>query len=517
MLNEKDIRQIEEKGINRHKINQQIENFKHGFPPAQLTAAATPGNGILVFDSREIDELASYYDHHSLEHQLLKFVPASGAATRMFKHLFEFAEKYDGSAEAIEKLQNQKGNDSTWHFLQNIHKCAFTDDLQQVLIREGYDLDTLLQQKKYGVVLKYLLDDEGLGYANLPKGLLKFHQYIDDSRRALEEHLVEGAYYVADADDVVQLHFTVSPEHRDRFEQAVAQALSTYEQRFGVKYKITFSEQKPSTDTLAVDMDNHPFRDTDGKLVFRPGGHGALIENLKDLDGDIIFIKNIDNIVPDRLKEATHLYKKAIGGLLLKLKAQVDEYLRQLEKGEISKEQIDEMVAFAKKELMLQTSKEFDNLSYDAKRDKLFGILNRPIRIAGMVKNEGEPGGGPFWVRNDKGEVSLQIVESSQIDMNHPQQKEIVGQATHFNPVDLVCSVRDYRGHNFDLHHHIDASTGFISKKSKDGKEVKAQELPGLWNGAMADWITLFVEVPIETFNPVKTVNDLLRPQHLTA
>ncbi|MCK9270165.1 MAG: DUF4301 family protein [Bacteroidales bacterium] len=517
MLNEKDFRQIEEKGISRQQIDQQIENFKKGFPTAQLTAAATPGDGIRVFDEKDIKQLAGYYDLHSSEHRLLKFVPASGAATRMFKHLFEFAEKYSGSDEEIATLQNQKGTDSTWHFLQNIDKYAFADDLRAALHNAGHDLDALLQQKKYDVVVQYLLDDKGLGYANLPKGLLKFHQYPDASRRALEEHLVEGAHYVADAEGVVQLHFTVSPEHRERFEQAVAQASPEYEKRFGVKYQITFSEQKPSTDTIAVDMNNEPFRDADGSLVFRPGGHGALIENLNDLKGDIIFIKNIDNIVPDRLKEVTHLYKKAIGGLLLKLKAQVDEYLQQLEGGDVSKELFDEIIAFAKKDLMIQLSDDFDKLSSGEKRDKLFGLLNRPMRIAGMVKNEGEPGGGPFWVRNEKGEVSLQIVESSQMDMNNPQQKKLVSGATHFNPVDLVCSVRDYRGENFDLHHHIDASTGFISKKSKDGKDLKAQELPGLWNGAMADWITLFVEVPIDTFNPVKTVNDLLRPQHLNA
>ncbi len=515
MLNEKDIRQIEEKGINRQRIDQQIKNFRNGFPSARLTAAATPDNGIRVFDAHDVEQLASYWDQHSSERRLLKFVPASGAATRMFKHLFEFAESYSGSDEDIAKLQNQKGTDSTWHFLQNIHKYAFARDLEEALSKDGFDLDALLKQKKYDVVVQYLLDDKGLGYANLPKGLLKFHQYEEASRRALEEHLVEGAHYVADADGMVQLHFTVSPEHRERFEQAVTQTVPEYEKRYGVKYQVTFSEQKPSTDTIAVDMENQPFRDADGKLVFRPGGHGALIENLNDLNGDIIFIKNIDNIVPDRLKEATHLYKKAIGGLLLKLKAQADEYLRKLEKGDVSKEQINEIVAFAKNELMLQLPDDFYKLSGEEKCDKLFGLLNRPMRIAGMVKNEGEPGGGPFWLRNEKGDVSLQIVESSQMDTSDPQQKEFVGKATHFNPVDLVCSVRDYRGKNFDLHHYIDASTGFISKKSKDGKDLKAQELPGLWNGAMADWITLFVEVPIETFNPVKTVNDLLRPQHL--
>jgi hypothetical protein len=515
MLNENDLRQIEKKGISRQQIEQQIENFKKGFPFAQLMAAATPGNGIRVFAQKDIEKLADYYNQHSRKHRLLKFVPASGAATRMFKHLFEFAQAYDGSDEAIAKLQSQKGTDSVWYFLHNIHKYAFYNDLREVLRKNGYDPDALLQQKKYDVVVQHLLDDKGLGYANLPKGLLKFHQYQDASRRALEEHLVEGAHYVADANGVVQLHFTVSPEHRERFEKAVEQAVPEYEKRFGVKYQITFSEQKPYTDTIAVDTNNEPFRDADGNLVFRPGGHGALIENLNDLNGDIIFIKNIDNIVPDRLKETTHLYKKAIGGLLLKLKAQVDEYLRQLENEAIRKEQIDEITAFAKNELMLRFSEEFNNLSFDAKRDNLEKLLNRPMRIAGMVKNEGEPGGGPFWVKNDKGEISLQIVESSQMNMNNPQQKKLVSEATHFNPVDLVCSVRDYRGQHFDLHHHIDASTGFISKKSKDGRDLKAQELPGLWNGAMADWITLFVEVPVETFNPVKTVNDLLRPQHL--
>jgi hypothetical protein len=515
MLTNQDIEQIKQKGISEALIEKQIENFKKGFPFAKLTAPATKDNGVQVYDESEINALAAFYDREMSKYRLLKFVPASGAASRMFKHLFEFMESYRGTDEDLEKLNADRGFNSVWYFINHIHKFAFIDDLKTVLNKDGLDLDQLLDEKKYGLVIQYLLTDKGLGYASLPKGLIKFHKYDDNARTSLGEHLVEGAHYAMDANREVHIHFTVSPEHRKKFDELINAVSPFYEQKFDVKYRISFSEQKPSTDTLAVDMENNPFRQDDGSLLFRPGGHGALIENLNDLNGDIIFVKNIDNIVPDRLKEPTYLYKKVIGGLLIRLKQKSAAYLEQLSRRTVDGDQLAEIVEFARRELMLQLTYGFDDLEKEPKIQTLTDLMNRPIRVCGMVKNEGEPGGGPFWVENLQGEVSLQIVESSQIDMENPGQVQMVQNATHFNPVDLVCSVRDYNDNAFDLTQFVDPATGFISIKSKDGKNLKAQELPGLWNGAMADWITVFVETPIITFNPVKTINDLLREQHL--
>jgi hypothetical protein len=515
MLTQKDLEQIKQKGISEELIEKQIDNFKKGFPFAKLTAAATKGHGIQVFEENEINDLAAFYNREMPKYRLLKFVPASGAASRMFKHLFEFMQSYSGSASDIEKLYADQSFNSVWYFITHLRKFAFYDDLKAALAKDDLDIDQLLKDKAYEIIIEYLLTDKGLGYASLPKGLLKFHQYDDFARMSLGEHLVEGAHYAMDANRKVHVHFTVSPEHRAKFDEAIAEVVPAYEEKFNVKYNITFSEQKPATDTMAVDMDNEPFRENDGTILFRPGGHGALIENLNDLKGDIIFVKNIDNIVPDRLKEPTYLYKKVIGGLLIQLRQKSFDYLAKLEAGDVSEELLEEIITFAKNDLLLQLPDNFDGLDKDAKLSLLQKLMNRPIRICGMVKNEGEPGGGPFWVENSKGEVSLQIVESSQIDMKDPGQKEIVQNATHFNPVDLVCSVQDYKGRPFDLTEFVDPETGFISTKSKDGKNLKAQELPGLWNGAMANWITVFVETPIITFNPVKTVNDLLREQHL--
>ena len=514
MLTPQDFEQLSQKGISPEEIERQIANFREGFPFVKLVAPATKDHGIQVFDETEINSLAGYFNDFGPQHELLKFVPASGAASRMFKHLFEFMENYKGTKEDLEKLESDKSFNSVYHFLDNIHKFAFYEDLKAALIKEGFELEELLESMRYAILVEHLLTEAGLGYAQLPKGLLKFHRYDDFSRMALGEHLVEGAHYACDQNRDVHVHFTVSPEHRQKFLDAIEAVQATYEKKFNVKYHITFSEQKPSTDTIAVDMENNPFRDNE-KLLFRPGGHGALIENLNDLKGEIIFIKNIDNVVPDRLKEPTYLYKRVIGGLLLKLQDQTFTYLNLLEADDVSEDDIARIAAFAKDQLLLSLDKEFSAMDHEEKRRYLFNRLNRPIRICGMVKNEGEPGGGPFWVENTLGEISLQIVESSQIDMDNDQQRQIVEQATHFNPVDLVCGVRDYKGRQFDLKKFVDPSTGFISVKSKNGISIKAQELPGLWNGAMADWITVFVEVPIITFNPVKTVNDLLREQHL--
>lgn len=515
MFSQKDLELIRKKGMILKQIEQQIENFRLGFPYVRLTAPATKGQGIHVFKEIELEELQDHFENHAPARELVKFVPASGAASRMFKHLFEFLEWYDGSEAALERLQADTDFNSVHYFLKNIFRFAFLKDLKGELEKDGLVLEELLKEKKYAVIVDYLLNEKGLDYANLPKGLLKFHQYDGFSRMAVGEHLVEGAHYARDENGRVNIHFTVSPEHKTKFLEGIDMVQSGYEASYGVKYYIQFSEQKPSTDTIAVDMDNNPFRDADGRLVFRPGGHGALIENLNDLKGDIIFIKNIDNVVPDRFKEQTYLYKKVIGGLLLKIQEKTHDYLMLLETRKTTAVEMNEITSFAERELMVKLPDSFDSLDVAARCDFLFKEINRPIRVCGMVKNEGEPGGGPFWVKNQQGRISVQIVESSQINTADQEQASIMQQSTHFNPVDLVCAVRDYKGRQFDLRNYVDPATGFISTKSKDGRELKAQELPGLWNGAMANWITVFVEVPVITFNPVKTVNDLLRDQHL--
>ena len=421
----------------------------------------------------------------------------------MFKNLFEFlGADYDAPETKFEKT-----------FFEQIEKFAFYDDLNAACEKmSGKDISALVSEGNYKAVVAALLEAAGLNYGALPKGLLKFHRYEDGNRTPLEEHLVEGALYAANKNGKVNVHFTVSPEHRRLFEALVADKAAVYAKKYGVDYNVTFSEQKPSTDTIAADMDNQPFRDN-GKLLFRPGGHGALIENLNDLDADVIFIKNIDNVVPDKLKGDTVLYKKLIAGVLVALQQKAFAYLELLDSGRYTHEQVIEILQFLQKKLFCKNP-ETKNLEDAELVLYLKEKLNRPMRVCGMVKNVGEPGGGPFLAYNSDGTISLQILESSQIDMNDPEKKAMFEKGTHFNPVDLVCAVRDYKGNKFNLLQYVDKATGFISYKSKNGKDLKALELPGLWNGAMSDWNTVFVEVPIETFNPVKTVNDLLRPEH---
>ena len=504
MITPQDKELLERKGISEKQIADQLACFKNGFPYLQLSAAASVGNGILQPNKDEqkcyLDAWESYMQG---DKKVVKFVPASGAASRMFKNMFAFLEvDYDVPQTDFEK-----------NFFSKIENFAFYDDLNKACEEiAGCDIPTLITNGKYKTVVSALLSNEGLNYGSLPKGLLKFHKYEDGSRTPVEEHLVEGAFYAATKSGKVNVHFTVSPEHRELFAALVDKKTSVYAQKYGVTYSISFSEQKPSTDTIAVDMENNPFRDN-GKLLFRPGGHGALIENLNDLDADVIFIKNIDNVVPDRLKEDTVLYKKLIAGVLVTLQKKIFGYLQLLESGKYTHEQILEILQFVQKELYCKNPN-VKNLEDAELVIYLKNKLNRPIRVCGMVKNVGEPGGGPFLAYNSDGTISLQILESSQIDMSDPEKKEMFEKGTHFNPVDLVCAVRDYKGNKFDLVKYVDKATGFISYKSKNGKDLKALELPGLWNGAMSDWNTVFVEVPLSTFNPVKTVNDLLREQH---
>ncbi|WP_319481996.1 DUF4301 family protein [uncultured Draconibacterium sp.] len=508
MFSDKDKQQIQQRGSKLETVQNQIENFKKGFPYLPIEDAASVGKGIIRLSPEDLEKRGDRYDAKITEGtKALKFVPASGAASRMFKALFQ----------ALEDFQNQPHEDvlaanrDAAQYVTELDKFAFAEELKQAIADDGV-------QPSATSKLDYLLNEKGLNYGAKPKGLLKFHSYEDGARTPFEEHLVEGAKYAADKNNKASLHFTVSPEHQPGFEALLAEIKDKYEEQLGIEFDVTFSQQKPSTDTIAVDLKNEPFRNADGSLLFRPGGHGALIENLNDLDADIIFIKNIDNVVPDRLKQPTIDFKKGLAGVLLKHQEKVFFYQHELNEKHytaLSSNFLAEAANFLENTLNTKPAKNH----YYTEREELYQYLkekyNRPLRVCGMVKNEGEPGGGPFWAMNADGTVSLQVVESSQIDPDSVQQQDIVQHATHFNPVDLVCAVKNYKGDKYDLTQFTDTATGFISQKSKDGKELKAQELPGLWNGAMSNWNTLFVEVPIETFNPVKTVNDLLRDQHL--
>lgn len=506
MMTNQDKDQLKAKGISELQIVGQLSSFEQGFPYLKLFAAASTDNGVMLPDEKAekqyLDAWNGYTQHP--DHRILKFVPASGAASRMFKDLFSFLEAdYTEPTSDFEKI-----------FFAHISAFAFYSELNDTCQKlYNKDIAALTKEGQYKEVVAALLNKEGLNYGALPKGLLLFHKYGSAARTPLEEHLVEGALYARNAKNEVNIHFTVSHEHRELFESLVDKKVPQYEKEFGVKYNISFSEQKPSTDTLAVDMENKPFRMDDGKLLFRPGGHGALIENLNDLDADVIFIKNIDNVVPDRLKDPTVKYKKLIAGVLVSLEKKAFEYLRLIDSGKYTHDQIIEIVQFVQRDLCcrnnaIKNMEDCDLILYLKKK------LHRPIRVCGMVKNVGEPGGGPFLVYNNDGSYSMQILESSQIDKKDAKAMEMFTKGTHFNPVDLVCAVKDYKGQKFDLTKFVDKSTGFISQKSKNGRDLKALELPGLWNGAMSDWNTIFVEVPLETFNPVKTVNDLLREQH---
>jgi len=496
---------LQEKGISKEQIEEQLHFFETGFPFLKIVAPAVISKGITVVDNEKgnfyINKWESYRQKEGVN--IVKFVPASGAASRMFKDLYEFLES---DSEAPQKS-------SVKEFFSQIEKFAFYEELNKACLKnEGATIAELIKNNKLKAVVENLLLEKGLNYGFLPKGLLLFHSYPDEKRTPVQEHLVEGALYAANAANDVNIHFTVSHQHKALFEKHIRETLEKYQQKFNVRYHVSFSEQKSSTDTLAVDMNNRPFREN-GKLVFRPGGHGALLENLNDLFADIIFIKNIDNVVPDFFKEITVKYKKIIAGILIDVQQKCFDYLKELETNYLTEDRLKEMLRFTESTLCIYHP-EANSFGADTLKKYLIRKLNRPIRVCGMVKNTGEPGGGPFLTINNDGTVSPQILESSQINLNNQEDKQKMENSTHFNPVDLVCSVKNYKGEKFDLMQYVDKKTGFISIKSKNGKELKALELPGLWNGSMSDWNTVFVEVPIETFNPVKTVNDLLRPQH---
>ena len=505
-----DLQQIASLGLTESDVNHQIDNFRQGFPKTHLVAAATVDNGgILRLDDKAINRYSKYYQQASSGKKILKFVPASGAATRMFKDLYSFTSTYFGIDYNIEKE-----HPSVKEFLEKIRTFAFYDDLVACMKNANADFDDYMQRGDFSTIINFLLKEQYMGYGNLPKGLLKFHKYGHLQRTPLEEHIVEGAEYARMADGTVNLHFTVSPEHRPLFRKKIDEVKRYYEDAFHIKLNISFSEQKHYTDIIAVDEQNNPVRDENGKLIFRPGGHGALIENLNEQRADLIFVKNIDNVVPDWMKHTTIVYKKVLAGLLLSLQQQTFDYLQTLDRG-ASPAELKKIEQFAQKQLFIELDENYRKANQRQRAKRLHDLLNRPMRVCGMVKNQGEPGGGPFFTLNTQGVKSLQIVETAQINTKDPAQESILAGATHFNPVDLVCATKNYHGRYFDLRKYVDPATGFISKKTKGATTLKSQELPGLWNGAMANWTTIFVEVPLATFNPVKTVNDLLRKEHL--
>jgi len=484
MLTPSDLLQLSARGIRPEEINQQVDYFRRGFPWMNLEKSATIGDGVVRFSETDLASHIERFESRRSSLNLLKMVPASGAATRMFKSLFEFISSGNSNKEAD-------------LFFSQLESFAFYEELKSALPAGASKVD----------ILNHLLGASGLSYGSLPKGLLKFHKYPSGARTPMEEHLVEAAEYSSDGKKA-RVHFTVSPEHRSRFEALVARVVPIWSSHYGIDFEVTFSEQKPATDTLAVNMDNSLFREEDGSLLFRPAGHGALLENLNDLSADIIFIKNIDNVVPDHLKSVSIQYKKALAGLLLWILEGIS-YLEMRLRGDLNPALIEEALLEVKTYLGFEVSADFSFLPLQEQAVELLKILGRPTRICGVVKNTGEPGGGPFWCQDAAGNLTLQLVESAQVDMSNLGQKALFAEATHFNPVDLVCATRV-----LDLLGYRDMSTGFITEKTKDGKSLKAQELPGLWNGSMAHWNTLFVEVPLETSNPVKSVTDLLRPAH---
>ncbi|MBR4899122.1 MAG: DUF4301 family protein [Prevotella sp.] len=498
MLSQQDLKQIAQRGITEKQIETQLNEFKTGFPFLRLEGAAAIGNGIIAPNDSERKTFVAAWEQYKADgRRIVKFVPASGAASRMFKNMFAFVDAdYDVPTTDFEKK-----------YFDEIERFAFYDALDAVCRKnEGKGIKELLADGKYKAVAANMLRPEGLNYGQLPKGMLLFHKYEEGARTPMEEHLVEGALYAA-SNGEAHVHFTVSHEHIEFFKQKVAEKADGFAKKYGINYDISFSEQKPSTDTLAANPDNTPFREADGSLLFRPGGHGALIENLNEIEADVIFIKNIDNVVPDRLKPETVEWKQVIAGVLVTLQKRAFDYLRILD-GQPTEAQLAEIASFVENDLCCRPKDNKVDAAYLRRK------LNRPMRVCGVVKNVGEPGGGPFLTYNQDGTVSLQILESSQIDTKNEEYMKMFTQGTHFNPVDLVCAVKDYQGKPFNLPDFVDKATGFISSKSKGGKELKALELPGLWNGAMSDWSTVFVEVPLGTFNPVKTVNDLLREQH---
>lgn len=493
-------------GITEATIAAQLALFRKGTPWIKLHRPCTVGDGIVVLRTDELEGLSRKYEKAVADGRVMKFVPASGAASRMFQALLQ-------QLETVPIAPNGDKDVLLNQFLTNLQRFAFYDDLKAVLHVEGLDIQTCIAQRQIHKILQHLLTSYGLNYANLPKALIKFHRYADHCRTPLEEHMVDATAHALDRDNVVRLHFTISPGCEAEVNDLIEEMRRRY-QATGIQHRITLSCQHTSTNTMAVDSDNCPLRDRHHRLLFRPGGHGALLENLQAIQADIVHLNNIDNVVHGRLKDETYIYKRALGGYLVALQDQIFTYLRRLAAGQVNSSQMEQIFTFAKEKLSSGVTEDLHSRSISEQSHYLFTKLNRPIRVCGVVKNLGEPGGGPFWTESAEGYLSLQIVEKSQVDTSAAAQRAILNASTHFNPVDIVCGMRDYQGRPFSLAAFRDPDACFISNKTHEGRPLKALELPGLWNGAMARWNTVFVEVPLSTFNPVKTVFDLLRPEH---
>ena len=507
-LTEKDLALLAKKGISEKKVHDQIETFKEGIPFVQLEKAATVGEGLSKFTDAEEKELIQKFNASQSNLSLLKFVPASGAASRMFKALFNFLDAYNPANETLESYFERTNDKALKEFSEGMTNFAFYD-----LVKQRIAGKTSSKDEEVYLFVKEMMSEDALNYGFFPKGLLPFHNYGDHTATPFEEHLTEASVY-AKTGDTAELHFTISEQHGDMFNKEFNDVSERVSAATNTSFKVSYSNQKPSSDTIAVDMQNEPFRNSDGSVLFRPGGHGALIENLNEQDADIIFIKNIDNVTVPKFATEVADSKKVLAGVLITAQEKAFAYAKSLDNDELTSNQLDEIKSFLENDLNVRFSDSFSGFSIGEQIEILKDKINRPIRICGMVKNEGEPGGGPFWINDRKGNISLQIIESAQIDMDKSQQASILKNSTHFNPVDLVCAVKNYKGEKYNLMNFVDVKQGFITGKTKEGRELKALELPGLWNGAMAFWNTIFVEVPSSTFNPVKTVNDLLRPAH---
>lgn len=501
-----DRKRIAAEGLTIEGVERQLSLFRRGIAPVRLDRACRAGDGIMVVPQEERNRLVQSYEAASAALQVIKFVPASGAASRMFARWYRCLRETAGTDEALPET-----------FAADLRRYAFFPDLKEAVAARGADLEEMLARGDNRAILAAILTEAGLNYGALPKALLKFHAYREGNRTALEEHLVEAALYARDGGKRARLHFTVSREHRDAVQGRLDEVLPAYEGRWDTRFEVGLSTQDGATNTLAVDLRHRPFRDDEGRLVFRPGGHGSLLANLNRLDADIIFLKNIDNVVPDRLKPETVFWKKLLAGVLLRAQGEVFRSIGLLERDSGTEGEAEAIRLFCEREMNIVLPEDFRERSLAERRRFLLARLNRPLRVCGIVKNEGEPGGGPFWVEDRGGEgPSLQIIESFQVAQDDPLQRAAWASATHFNPVDLVCGVRDWQGRKFDLTRFVDPDTASISRKTEKGRDLLALEWPGLWNGAMANWNTIFVEVPLITFNPVKTTADLIRPQHLS-
>ncbi|MGA1226046.1 MAG: DUF4301 family protein [Tamlana sp.] len=513
MFSEKDINQIQDLGITIDKVNEQIERLKDGMSYSNLVAAATIGKGIEKYEKDEIQNFIELYEAKRNNLSLVKFVPASGAATRMFKFLFQFLKSFKPANESVQEYADRKNDTLIENFLSNLKSFPFYNLVLSEVKSVNPNFDSLPENEKYVAFVKTMLEDNGINYSFLPKGLLPFHKYDQNVVTAFYEHLFESTLY-SSANNIANLHFTVSENHHDYFIKELNKIKDDLEKKTKTTFNVSFSYQKQVTSTVALTAKDQVFRNEDGSILFRPAGHGALLENLNDLDYDLIFIKNIDNIVVSNKNIKISNSKKLLSGVLLEVQEKIFSYLHKLDEGGLTDADFKIIALFLKYRLNVPIDVDFDRMSSDEKTTYLSEKLNKPIRVCGMVKNEGEPGGGPFWVKDKNNQVSLQIVEFAQINFSRKNQQSLVYKATHFNPTDLVCGVRNYKGEKFNLMDYVDPEAAFITMKTQNGVDIKALELPGLWNGSMAHWNSIFVEVPLTTFNPVKTVNDLLKPAH---